>query len=70
MVPSTRSVKRLLSEVNRVALGGEGGFVDDFGHRRVGVDGGVDFCAGEFLVEGEAHFRDEFSGVLTDDVGA
>ena len=64
----SREHRSPLSEVNRVALGSEGGFLDDFAHRRMGVDGGVDFRAGEFLVEGEAHFGDEFGGVFTDDV--
>lgn len=59
----------VLSEVNRVAFGGEGGLVDDLAHGWVGVDGRVDFLGGKFLVEGEAHFRDEFGGVLADDVG-
>jgi hypothetical protein len=57
-------------EVNRVAFGGESGFVDDLAHGGVGVDGGVDFLAGEFLVEGKAHFGDELGGVLADDVCA
>ena len=36
----------------------------------MGVDGGVDFLGGEFLVEREAHLGDEFGGVVADDVGA
>ena len=39
------------SEVDRVAFGGEGGFVNHFGHGRVRVDGRVDVLGGEFLVE-------------------
>ncbi len=59
-----------LSEMNRVTVRGEGRFVDHFAHRWVGVDGGVDFLAGEFLVEGDSHLGDEFGGVFTDDMGA
>ncbi len=57
-------------EVNRVAFRRESGLVDDFRHRRMRVDGRVDFRAGEFLVEREAHFGDELGGVLADDVRA
>ena len=57
-------------EMDRVAFRGERRLVDDLAHRRVGVDGGVDFLAGELLVEGEAHLGDELGGVLTDDVRA
>ena len=59
-----------LSHMDRMPVCGEGGLVDDLGHGRVGVDGGVDLLAGEFLVEGEAHLGDEFGGVLTDEVRA
>ena len=45
-------------------------FVDDLAHRWMRVDRRVDLLAGELLVEGEAHFGDEFGGVLADDVGA
>lgn len=58
------------SEVDRVAFGGEGGLVDDLGHGRVRVDGRVDVLGGEFLVERQAHFGDEFGGIFTDDVSA
>ena len=57
-------------EMDRVAFGGEGGLVDHLGHRRMGVDGRVDFLGGEFLVEREAHLGDELGGVLADDVRA
>lgn len=60
----------MISEMDRVAFRREGGLVDDLRHGRVGVDGGVDFVDGEFLIEGEAHFGDEFGGVVTDDVRA
>ncbi len=58
------------SEVNGVALCGEGRFVNHLGHRRMGVDGGVDFCGGELLVERESHLGDELGGVFADDVCA
>ena len=44
--------------MNRVAFRREGGLVDDLRHRRMRVDGGVDFCGGEFLVEREARLGD------------
>ena len=55
-------------EMNRVAFRSEGRFMNDFTHRRVGVDGGVDFIAGQFLVEGEAHFRNKLGGVFSDNM--
>ncbi len=58
------------SEVNRVAFRGQRRLVDRLAHRRVGVDGGVDFLGGEFLVERQAHLGDQFGGVVADDVRA
>ena len=54
--------------MNRVAFGCESGFVNDFRHRWVSMDRSVDILGCELLVKGEAHFRDEFSGIFSDDV--
>lgn len=56
--------------MNRVALCGEGGFVDHFRHRRMRMDGRVDVVDGKLLIEGETHLCDELGGVVTDDVRA
>lgn len=57
-------------EMDCVAFRGERGLVNHFRHGWVGVDGRVDFIDREFLIEGETHFRDEFSGVVADDMCA
>ena len=53
-----------------MAVGIEGGLVDSFCERRVGVDGGVDLVGGEFHLKGKPHFCDELGGIVTNDVGS
>lgn len=60
----------MILEMDRVAFRCEGGLVNHFRHGGVGVDGRVDFIDRELLIEGEAHFSDEFGGVVPDDVRA
>ena len=56
--------------MDRVALGGEGCFVNDFRHRRVGVNGRVDVLSSELLIQCQAHFGNEFGGIIANDVSA
>ena len=53
-----------------VAVGIEGGLVDSFCERRVGVDGRVDLVGGELHLKGESHFCDQLGGIVTNDVGS
>lgn len=59
-----------LLEMDRVAFRSKRGLVDHLAHGWMGVDGGVNLCGGEFLVEGEAHLGDQFGGVFPDDMSA
>ena len=56
------------SHVNRMTIRRKRRFVDNLRHGRVRVNRGVDLIGGEFLVERQAHFGDQFGGILTNQV--